>query len=72
MGEGDSFAFKDHPISNYLRELAQLRAENPALANGAMQIRYAKGSTFAFSKRASNEDYESIVVLNNSLKSRNH
>ncbi len=70
VGEGDSFASKDHPISNYLRELAKLRAENPALANGAMQIRYAKGSTFAFSKRASNENYEYLVVLNNSSKTR--
>jgi len=33
-----------------------------------MQIRYAKGSVFAFSKRAISEKREYLVVLNNSAK----
>ena len=69
IGDGDSFAQKDHPISRYLISLANLRRQHPALANGQMQIRYAKGPVFAFSKRASEKSNEYLVVLNNSAKS---
>jgi hypothetical protein len=68
VGDGDSFSKKDHPISEFLRNLAELRNEHPALANGVMQIRYAKGSVFAFSKRAIGGQEEYLVVLNNSAK----
>ncbi len=68
VGNGDSFSEKDHPISNLLRELGQLRNEHPALANGQMQIRYAKGPLFVFSKRAAGEKIEYLVALNNSSK----
>ena len=68
VGNGDSFSEKDHPISNLLRELGRLRKEHPALANGQMQIRYAKGPLFIFSKRAAGEKTEYLVALNNSSK----
>ncbi len=68
VGNGDSFSEKDHPISSLLRELGQLRKEHPALANGQMQIRYAKGPLFIFSKRAAGEKTEYLVALNNSSK----
>lgn len=68
VGSGDSFSEKDHPISNLLRELGQLRKAHPALANGQMQIRYAKGPLFIFSKRALGEKTEYLVALNNNSK----
>jgi hypothetical protein len=68
VGSGDSFNEKDHPISNLLRELGQLRKAHPALANGQMQIRYAKGPLFIFSKRAVGEKTEYLVALNNNSK----
>lgn len=68
VGDGDSFTDKTHPISRFLGELAALRREHPALANGQMQIRYAKGSVFAFSKRAAGGKSEYLVALNNSAK----
>jgi hypothetical protein len=68
VGNGDSFTNKQHPISDFLQELAELRNEHPALANGVMQIRYAKGSVFAFSKREVGSEEEYLVVLNNSAK----
>lgn len=67
--DGDSFSEKNHPISELLKKLGQLRKEHPALANGQMQIRYAKGPLFIFSKRAANENTEYLVALNNSSKS---
>lgn len=68
IGQRDSFSITNHPISNYLTELAKLRTEHPALANGALQIRYAKGPIFAFSKRATGDNREYLVILNNSPK----
>ena len=69
IGEGDSFKGTfSNPIAQHLMALAQLRIENPALSNGPMQIRYAKESIFAFSKRESAGSQEYVVVLNNSPK----
>jgi glycosidase len=68
---GDSDSFTDtfsSPIAKHLMALSELRKAHPALANEQMQIRYAKGSVFAFSKRAINEKREYLVVLNNSAK----
>lgn len=70
VADGDSFSDKNHPISRFLSELATLRTSHPALANGQMQIRYAKGSVFAFSKRAAGGKIEYLVALNNSAKSQ--
>ncbi len=66
--DGDSFSEKSHPISDLLKNLGQLRKEHPALANGQMQIRYAKGPLFIFSKRAVGENTEYLIALNNSSK----
>ena len=69
VGIGDSFALtKSSPIAQYLEQLSNLRKNNPALANGQMQVRYAKGPIFAFSKLADGEKSEYLVVLNNSAK----
>lgn len=68
VGTGDSFRFESHPLSEHLRSLAKLRLDYPALANGQMQIRYAKGPIFAFSKLAPNSNQEFVVVMNNSSK----
>lgn len=66
--DGDSFSEKSHPISDLLKNLGQLRKEHSALANGQMQIRYAKGPLFIFSKRAVGENTEYLIALNNSSK----
>jgi glycosidase len=68
VGDSDSFSQAENPISTYLRQLASLRSKFPALANGQMQIRYAKGPVFAFSKRAKGNSTEFVVILNNSGK----
>ena len=68
VGTGDSFRIESHPLSEHLRSLAKLRLDHPALANGQMQIRYAKGPIFAFSKLAPNSNQEFVVVMNNSSK----
>jgi hypothetical protein len=69
---GDTDSFTDtfsSPIAKHLMALSELRKAHPALANEQMQIRYAKGPVFAFSKRALNEKREYLVVLNNGAKS---
>lgn len=68
VGDGDSFSDKAHPISKFLSELAALRRAHPALANGQMQIRHAKGPVFAFSKRLAGGRTEYLIALNNSAK----
>ena len=69
VGSADSFADTfSNPIAKHLITLSELRKAHPALANEQMQIRYAKGSVFAFSKRAISEKREYLVVLNNSAK----
>ncbi len=68
VGTGDSFRFHSHPLSEHLRSLAKIRLDYPALANGQMQIRYAKGPIFAFSKLAPDSNQEFVVVMNNSSK----
>jgi alpha-amylase len=68
VGDGDSFRFKSHPISNHLSALAEIRRTYPALANGQMQIRFAKGPVFAFSKKAEGSNREFLVAINNSSK----
>ncbi len=66
--EGDSFSRRNHPISRYLTDLAKIRSEYPALANGQMQVRLAKGPIFAISKRDRDASREYLVVFNNSKK----
>ena len=67
IGEGNSFTnAASHPLSLYIGELAKLRATYPALANGQMQIRSAKGSTLVLSKWDPVEKIEYLVAFNNS------
>lgn len=69
IGTGDSFTVTDkHPIALYLEKLAALRAGNPGLANGSMQIRIAKDSLLVISKKDDAENREYIVAFNNSTK----
>jgi glycosidase len=64
VGNGDSFRGPENPISTYIRSLADLRAKYPALANGAMQMRYAKNNLLIFSKYDVTEKREFIVAFN--------
>ena len=69
IGIGNAFDVTDkHPIANHLKVLANLRAANPALANGSMQIRYAKDYLLAISKKDDVENREYVVAFNNSTK----
>ena len=70
IGTGNAFDITDkHPIANHLKVLAKLRTANPALANGSMQIRYAKDYLLAISKKDDAENREYVVAFNNSNKS---
>ena len=64
VGSGDSFSGPENPLSKYLRSLSDLRKKYPALANGAMQMRYAKGNLLVFSKYDNMEKREYVVALN--------
>jgi glycosidase len=64
VGNGDSFSGPENPLSGYLRALSALRQKYPALANGAMQIRYSKDNLFVFSKYDVTEKKEYVVALN--------
>jgi glycosidase len=71
VGNGDSFQGTfSHPVAKHLIKLSELRKAHPALANAQMQIRYAKGSVFAFSKRDLASKREYVVVINNSNKAK--
>jgi len=64
VGSGDSFSGPENPLSKYLRTLSELRKKYPALANGAMQMRFAKGNLLIFSKYDNAEKREYVVALN--------
>jgi glycosidase len=66
VGNGDSFSGVENPITTYLKSLAALRKQYPVLANGAMQMRYAKNNLLAFSKYDSFENREYVVAINSS------
>ncbi len=69
IGNGDSFAATaTNPIAKYLTSLSDLRAANPGLANGQMQMRYSTGSLFVISKKDDKENREYVVAFNNSDK----
>jgi len=67
IGNGDAFtATKQNPISKYLVELAEIRKNNPALANGPMLERYSKYALYVISKKDVAENKEYLVAFNNS------
>lgn len=69
VGDGNSFTESaNHPLANYLTQLAQIRTAHPALANGQMQLRSAKGSTLVLSKYDPVEKIEYLVAFNNSKR----
>jgi glycosidase len=69
IGYGDSFAATaSNPIARYLKILAQLRRNNPGLANAVMQPRLAKGPLFVVSKKSSADNREYVIAFNNSDK----
>jgi hypothetical protein len=69
VGDGNSFTnAASHPLALHLSQLAELRAKYPALANGEMQVRSAKGSTLVLSKYDVNEKIEYLVAFNNSKR----
>ena len=67
IGNGDAFtATKQNPIAKYLVELAEIRKNNPALANGPMLERYSKYALYVISKKDVAENREYLVAFNNS------
>jgi glycosidase len=67
IGNGNSFtATSQSPVAQYLIKLAQIRKENPALANGPMLERYSKYALYVISKKDVVENKEYLVAFNNS------
>ncbi|GAA4369024.1 alpha-amylase family glycosyl hydrolase [Nocardioides caricicola] len=68
-GADDNFV-TDHPLYASIADLAALRAEHPALADGAQQVRHASDGPglFAFSRIDRRQQREYVVVLNNSTE----
>ena len=67
IGNGNAFTVTSQsPVANYLIKLAQIRKENPALANGPMLERYSKYAMYVISKKDVAENREYLVAFNNS------
>jgi len=67
IGNGDAFtATSQSPVAQYLIKLAQIRKENPALANGPMLERYSQYALYVISKKDVVENREYLVAFNNS------
>jgi len=67
IGNGNSFtATSQSPVAQYLIKLAQIRKENPALANGPMLERFSKYALYVISKKDVVENREYLVAFNNS------
>ena len=67
IGNGDAFtATSQSPVAQYLIKLAQIRKENPALANGPMLERFSKYALYVISKKDVVENKEYLVAFNNS------
>ena len=67
IGNGDAFtATSQSPVAQYLIKLAQIRKENPALANGPMLERFSKYALYVISKKDVVENREYLVAFNNS------
>jgi len=57
----------NHPLYQHIADLAELRAEHPALADGAQIHRYATNGPgiFAFSRMDPDDNIEYVVAINN-------
>jgi glycosidase len=67
IGDGNAFtATSQSPVAQYLTKLAQIRKDNPALANGPMLERFSKYALYVISKKDVVENREYLVAFNNS------
>jgi glycosidase len=67
IGDGNAFAATSQsPVAQYLIKLAQIRKENPALANGPMLERFSKSALYVISKKDVVDNREYLVAFNNS------
>lgn len=67
ISERSGFAGDEsHPIAQYIKKLSEIRKLNKGLANGVMQIRYAKGPVIVLSKYDQEENREYLVAFNSS------
>ena len=67
IGNGDAFSVTSQsPVANYLIKLAEIRKNNPALANGPMLERYSKYALYVISKKDVVDNKEYLVAFNNS------
>jgi len=67
IGNGDAFkATAQSPVAYYLIKLAEIRKDNPALANGPMLERYSKNAVYVISKKDVVNNKEYVVAFNNS------
>jgi glycosidase len=67
IGDGNAFAATSQsPVAQYLIKLAQIRKENPALANGPMLERFSKYALYVISKKDVADNREYLVAFNNS------
>lgn len=57
-----------HPLYRSIAELAKLREDHPALADGTHEELYAKDSVYAFSRTG--EDREYVVAVNNATEAK--
>ncbi len=71
LGATDHFA-TDAPIYRHIADLAQLRADHPALVTGAQIERYADNGAgvYAFSRVDRDEKTEYLVALNNTTAAK--
>ncbi|MCK6079191.1 pullulanase-type alpha-1,6-glucosidase [Microbacterium sp. EYE_5] len=58
------------PVYAHVAELSQLRAEHPALVDGAQIERYAADGVYAFSRVDRTERIEHLVALNNTASAQ--
>jgi hypothetical protein len=64
IGKKSSFGVLDHPLEKHMRELAAIRAANPALSTGWTVVRYATGPLLIVSRIDPATRKETIVALN--------
>lgn len=65
LGSQDRFAM-DVPVYQHIADLSQLRADHPALVDGAQIERLATDAVYAFSRVDRSEKVEYLVAFNNS------
>ncbi|MDJ1114352.1 pullulanase-type alpha-1,6-glucosidase [Microbacterium dauci] len=69
VGSGDRYDTAA-PVYTHVAELSRLRAEHPALVDGAQIERYAADGVYAFSRVDRDERTEYLVALNNTAEAQ--